>query len=133
MTFGVHRIVWSDTHLGVGVEIAAPQYSQRARVLVRAAQRAEELGYDSLWAVERLLYPLAPRSPYPGTPDGSMPAFLKRAFTPVETLAYVAAHTRNIAIGTSILSMPLHNPVMLARQLATLDVLSGGRLRVGLG
>jgi probable F420-dependent oxidoreductase len=56
-----------------------------------------------------------------------------RALTPIETLSYVAAHTSRIALGTGVLLMPLHNPVILARQLATLDVLSGGRLRVGLG
>lgn len=101
--------------------------------LVRAAQRAEELGYDNLWVAERLLYPTNPRSPYPATPDGSLPKLYARALTPLETLTYVAAHTRRIGIGTSVLLMPLHNPVMLARQLATLDVLSGGRVRVGLG
>jgi probable F420-dependent oxidoreductase len=101
--------------------------------LVRAAQQAEELGYANLWVAERLLYPVAPRSPYPVTPDGSLPPFYKHALTPIETLTYVAAQTRRIGVGASVLLMPLHNPVMLARQLATLDVLSGGRVRVGLG
>jgi probable F420-dependent oxidoreductase len=101
--------------------------------LVRAAQRADQLGYANLWVAERLLYPVAPRSPYPVTPDGSLPAFYKQALTPIETLTYVASQTRRIGLGTSVLLMPLHNPVMLARQLATLDLLSGGRVRVGLG
>jgi probable F420-dependent oxidoreductase len=101
--------------------------------LVRAAQRAEELGYANLWVAERLLYPLAPRSAYPATPDGSLPAFYKHALTPIEALTYVASQTRRIGLGTSILLMPLHNPVMVARQIATLDVLSGGRVRLGLG
>jgi probable F420-dependent oxidoreductase len=101
--------------------------------LIRAAQQAEELGYANLWVPERLLYPLAPRSPYPVTPDGSLPPFYQHALTPIETLTYVAPYTRRIGLGTSILLMPLHNPVMLARQIATLDYLSGGRARVGLG
>ena len=101
--------------------------------LVRAAQRAEELGYANLWVAERLLYPVALRSPYPATPDGSLPEFYKHALTPIETLTYVASQTRRIGLGTSVLLMPLHNPVMLARQIATLDVLSAGRARVGLG
>ena len=101
--------------------------------LVRAARRAEELGYANLWVAERLLYPVAPRSAYPATPDGSLPPFYKHALTPIEALTYVASQTRRIGLGASVLLMPLHNPVMLARQLATLDVLSGGRVRVGLG
>ena len=111
-------------HLGTGMGPAA---------LVTAARRAEELGYDTLWAIERLLYPTHPRSPYPVTPDGSLPKMYAQALTPIETLTYVAAHTTRIGLGTGVLVMPLHNPVVLARQLATLDVLSGGRLRVGLG
>lgn len=101
--------------------------------LVAAARRAEELEYDCLWAIERLLYPMHPRSKYPATPDGSLPKMYARALTPLETLSYVAAHTSKIGLGTGVQLMPLHNPVMLARQLASLDVLSGGRLRVGLG
>ena len=54
-------------------------------------------------------------------------------FEPIETLTWMAAHTRTIRVGTSVLNMPFHNPVMLARRLTTLDVLSGGRLDVGFG
>lgn len=111
-------------HIGTGMGPAA---------VVEAAQRAETLGYDNLWVIERLLYPTNPRSKYPVTADGSLPKMYAQALTPIETLTYVAAHTSRIGLGTGVLIMPLHNPVMLARQLATLDVLSGGRLRVGLG
>jgi probable F420-dependent oxidoreductase len=52
---------------------------------------------------------------------------------PIEALTFVAAHTQRITLGTSVLNIPFYNPVVLARRLATLDVLSGGRLRVGLG
>lgn len=101
--------------------------------LVKAARRAEELGYANLWVAERLLYPVALRSAYPASPDGSLPAFYKHALTPIEALTFVASQTSRIGLGTSVLLMPLHNPVMLARQVATLDVLSGGRARLGLG
>jgi probable F420-dependent oxidoreductase len=111
-------------HMG---PIASPEF------MIRAAQRAEALGYDSLWVAERVLYPLNPQTPYGWTPDGSLPDVYRRVFTPLETLTFLAAHTRGIALGTSILNMPYHNPVLVARQLATLDVLSGGRVRVGLG
>jgi probable F420-dependent oxidoreductase len=101
--------------------------------VVTVAQRAEALGYASLWVTERLLWPLAPQSKYPGTPDGALPEVYRRGLDPLETLTFVAAHTRRIALGTSVLDMPYYNPVVLARRLTTLDVLSGGRLRVGLG
>ena len=81
-----------------------------------------------LWVADRLLYPLAPRTPYPATPDGSLPEYFKRCMDPVEALTFAAAHTRRITLGTSVLNMPFYNPVVLARRLATLDVLSGGRL-----
>ena len=117
--------------LGFNVPNVGPVASPEA--VVRVAQRAEELGYDSVWVTERLLYPIEPQSPYPGTPDGSLPEVFKVNLDPIETLTFVAAQTSRIALGTSVLDMPYYNPVMLARRLTTLDVLSGGRLRVGLG
>ncbi len=103
------------------------------QAIVRVGQRAEALGYDTVWVTERLLYPLKPQTPYGGSPDGSLPDAYKVVFDPLETLTWVAAQTKRIAVGTSVLDMPYYNPVMLARSLTTLDVLSGGRLRVGLG
>ena len=103
------------------------------QAIVHVAQRAEALGYDSVWVTERLLYPLKPQTPYPATPDGSLPEAYKTVLDPLQTLAFVAAQTKRIAVGTSVLDAPFYNPVMLARSLTTLDVLSGGRLRVGLG
>jgi probable F420-dependent oxidoreductase len=96
------------------------------------AQRAEALGYDSLWVLDRLLWPVNPQAPYP-VGDGSLPEQYKRALDPVETLTFAAALTRKIALGTSVLNLPWYNPVLLARRLTSLDVLSGGRLRVGFG
>ena len=101
--------------------------------IVRVAQRAEALGYDSLWVTDRLLYPLNPQTPYGGTPDGTLPEPYKRVIDPVETLLFAAAHTRRIALGTSVLDMPFYTPVVLGRRLTALDVFSGGRLRAGFG
>lgn len=103
------------------------------KALVDAAQRAEALGYDSVWVTERLLYPVKPQTPYPATPDGSLPPGYKHVLDPVETLTFAAAHTKRVGLGTSVLDIPYYNPVLLARRLTTLDVLSGGRLRVGFG
>jgi probable F420-dependent oxidoreductase len=101
--------------------------------IVHVAQRAEALSYDSVWVTERLLYPVNPQTPYPATSDGSLPDAYKIALDPLETLTFTAAHTKRIALGTSVLDMPYYNPVMLARRLTTLDIFSGGRLRIGFG
>jgi probable F420-dependent oxidoreductase len=102
-------------------------------IIVQAAQKAEALGYDSLWVAERLLYPVHPQTPYPASPDGKLPEVFKHVMDPLEVLTFAAAHTSRVALGTSVLVISYHNPVVLARRLATLDVLSGGRVRVGLG
>ena len=117
------------------VGFGLPQMGPAASLdgVVKAAQRAEELGYDSVWVVERLLYPLKPQTPYPGTPDGSLPDIYKRVLDPLATLTFIAAKTTRVGLGTSVLDIPYYNPVMLARQLTTLDVLSQGRLRLGMG
>lgn len=102
--------------------------------VIRGAQEAERLGYDSIWATDRLLSPVEPRNPYPGTPDVSFwPEHFKDVLDPIESLTFAAAHTSRIALGTSVLDIPFYNPVVLARRLTSLDVLSGGRLKVGLG
>jgi probable F420-dependent oxidoreductase len=97
------------------------------------AQNAEKEGFDSLWVFERLLWPINPQTPYPGTPDGSLPIESQNVLDPLETLTYVAANTNKIALGTSVIDMLFHNPVILARRFATLDVLSEGRSICGLG
>jgi probable F420-dependent oxidoreductase len=104
-----------------------------AEAVLKVAQRAEALGYSSLWTIERLLYPVKLQTPYPGTADGSLPEIYRHVLDPLDTLTYVASQTRTIKLGTSVLDMPYYNPVMLARRLATIDILSNGRLCVGLG
>lgn len=111
-------------HIG---DLAGPE------AIVSVAQRAEALGYDSLWVTDRLLYPLKPRTPYPATPDGTLPAAYRYVIDPQVALSLAAAHTSRIAIGTSVLNIPFYNPVLLARSLAGLDIISGGRLKIGFG
>jgi probable F420-dependent oxidoreductase len=101
--------------------------------LVRVAREAEALGYHSLWVFQRLLYALAPQNDYPPAPGQPWPKPFERVLDPVVTLAYVAAATSRIRLGTSVLIMPYYTPIVLAKQLATLDVVTGGRLDVGLG
>jgi alkanesulfonate monooxygenase SsuD/methylene tetrahydromethanopterin reductase-like flavin-dependent oxidoreductase (luciferase family) len=83
------------------------------------AKQAENEGIDSLWDWERLMWPLKPQTPYPLTPDGSHPLEFQNVFEPLETLNFVAANTEKIALGTCIVDMLFHNPVVLARRFAT--------------
>ena len=117
--------------IGIAVPNIGPVATPEAVKTV--AQQAEALGYHSLWTVERLLWPVNPKSPYPATPDGSLPEEYKYCLDPLDTLTFAAAHTSTIKLGTSVLDIPYYNPVMLARRLTTIDVLSKGRLRVGFG
>jgi probable F420-dependent oxidoreductase len=117
------------------IGFALPQLGSQASPenLIKIAVRAEELGYDSLWVLERLLWPLNPRVPYPAAPDGKLPEVFQSVFDPIETLTFVAARTERIGLGTSVIVSSYHNPVILSKRLATLDQLSGGRLLCGLG
>jgi probable F420-dependent oxidoreductase len=112
-----------------------PQHGPDAgpEALVTVAQRAETLGFESLWVSERLLWPLDPRTPYPASPDGRLPEQVRCQLDPLESLTFVAARTRTARLGTSVVNLPFHNPLVLARRFASLDVLSGGRACVGLG
>jgi len=119
--------------LKVGVTL--PQLGKQAtrENLIQYASKAEESGFDSVWVLERLLWPINPRTPYVATPDGSLPLDYQNVLDPLETLSFVAAHTQQISLGTSVIDMLFHNPVVLGRRIASLDVLSEGRAICGLG
>jgi alkanesulfonate monooxygenase SsuD/methylene tetrahydromethanopterin reductase-like flavin-dependent oxidoreductase (luciferase family) len=90
-------------------------------------------GFDSLWVLERLIWPIDPLTPYPGSKDGSFPFDWQYIFDPLETLTFVAASTEKIYLGISVIDMLFHNPVTLAKRFATVDVLSSGRSMAGIG
>ncbi|VFJ13533.1 TIGR03619 family F420-dependent LLM class oxidoreductase [Candidatus Nitrosocosmicus franklandus] len=117
------------------VGISLPQAGSQATKenMLHMAQAAESEGIDSIWTFERLLWPTNPQTPYPATPDGSLPQEYQIMLDPLETLSFLAANTNKISLGTSVLDMLFHNPVILARRLATLDVFSEGRVISGLG
>ena len=118
------------------VGLRLPQTDERRATkenIISLAKGAENAGLDSLWVLERLIWPIIPRDSYPGTSDGKFPADWQYIFEPLETLTYVAAITESIALGTSVIDMLFHNPVILARRFATLDVLSEGRAIAGFG
>jgi probable F420-dependent oxidoreductase len=117
--------------VGFGLPIAGDWATPQNQI--RIARQAEALGYHSLWVFQRLFYPLAPKNEYYGAPGQPWPKPFERVADPIVSLAFVAALTTRIRLGTSVLIMPFYQPVVLAKQLATLDVVSGGRLSVGLG
>ena len=97
-------------------------------------RRAEELGFDSVWGGEHVIRPAQIESPYPYTEDGQMPGEEETPIPdPLIWLAYVAAAVPTLRLGTSILILPQRNPVVLAKELATLDCLSAGRVELGIG
>lgn len=117
----------------LGVSIPHAGHLATPENIVKVAQRAEALGFDSVWAFERLLAPTNPRTPYAGTPDGKLPLAMKRILDPLTTLTFVAANTSKIRLGVSVLNIPFYNPVLLARQLTAMDIFSNGRLQIGMG
>jgi probable F420-dependent oxidoreductase len=119
--------------LKVGITLPQAGEQSTKENIVRTAKTAEDEGFDSLWVFERLLWPINPQTPYVATSDGSLPVEYQNILDPLETLTYVAANTNKIALGTSVIDMLFHNPVILARRFATLDVLSEGRSIAGFG
>jgi len=97
-------------------------------------RRAEAAGFESIWGGEHVILPDAIHSKYPYTPDGKIPAEPDTPIPdPLIWLAYAAAAAPTLRLGTCILIVPQRNPLILAKELATLDQLSGGRVELGLG
>ncbi len=98
------------------------------------ARAAEAAGFESLWTVEHVVVPAGYRSTYPYSRSGRMPGDEDAPIPdPLVWLAYVAAATSTIKLGTGVLILPQRQPVVVAKELATLDVLSGGRALLGVG
>jgi probable F420-dependent oxidoreductase len=93
---------------------------------VRVAQAAEAAGFDSLWVGEHVVLPEPQAPPSPLPPRVPI-------LDPIVTLTYLAAHTKHVKLGTGIIILPQRNPLVLAKELASLDVISGGRLIFGIG
>ena len=102
-------------------------------LLAHLAATAERCGFESLWSVEHVAVPVK-HLPYPGSKDGSMPGGDDVAIPdPLIPLAYVAAVTKTIKLATGILILPQRHPIYTAKEVATVDVLSGGRVILGIG
>src|SRR6187397_2165139 len=94
--------------------------------LAKAAAAAEAAGFDSLWAGEHVILPDPQVPPSPMAPQDP-------ALDPFIALTWAAAAAETIGLATGIVIMPQRNPVVLAKQVASLDVLSGGRVTLGIG
>lgn len=101
---------------------------------IEMGQAAESAGFESVWTVEHVIYPDAYQSSYPYSASGKMPAASSTPIPdPLIWLAYLAAATTELRLGTGILIVPQRNPLVLAKEVATLDHLSGGRVELGIG
>ena len=113
-----------------GISYSTPFYGVEPDRITAYAQHAEDCGFESLYLPEHIvLYPGAMIGPY------ELPPSLPYA-DPLDCLSFVAAATRRILLGTGVLLLPYHHPVVLAKRLVTIDLLSKGRMRlltVGLG
>jgi probable F420-dependent oxidoreductase len=98
----------------------------RPEELAEAARAAEAAGFDSVWAGEHVVLPDPQVPPSPMRPQDP-------ALDPLLALTWAAAHTTTIRLATGIVILPQRNPVVLAKQVASLDVLSGGRVILGIG
>ena len=109
--------------MNIGFSLSNNQGLTNVQDVVSVAARAEELGYDSVWASDHVfnvsyVYERLGTRPY---------------YDPMTILTYAAAKTSRVILGTSVLVLPYHNPMRLAKQAATLDQLSGGRVALGVG
>src|ERR687896_2246826 len=100
--------------------LAEPEAATRIGAL------AERLGYDSLWAGEHVVVPSPRVDPSPMEPDEPI-------LDPLVALAHLAGHTESVLLGTGLIVLPQRNPLVLAKQAASLDVVSSGRLILGIG
>lgn len=117
----------------IGIIFANSGHFSRPELFAELARDCEQLGIESIWTVEHVVIP-QPHMPYPGSKDGQMPGGDQVPIPdPLIPLAYAAAITSRLKFSTGVIILPQRNPLYLAKQLATLDVLSKGRMMVGIG
>jgi probable F420-dependent oxidoreductase len=97
------------------------------------SQQAEQLGFASLWVPEHCIIPVRTTMSYRNSPAGSMPERYTRIVDPFVALARASAVTKTMRLGTGVCLVPERNPLLLAKEVATLDHLSGGRFMFGIG
>lgn len=117
----------------LGISFANSGKFSRPELFAELARDCETVGIESVWTVEHVVIP-EPHMPYPGSKDGQMPGGDEVPIPdPLIPLAYAAAITSRLKLSTGVIILPQRHPLYLAKQLATLDLLSNGRLMVGIG
>jgi probable F420-dependent oxidoreductase len=105
------------------------------RLAIELVQAGEEAGFESAWTVEHTVVPEGYQTRYPYSPSGKMAGGVDDfpLPDPLIWMAYVAGHTRRIKLATGILILPQHNPIVVAKQIASLDHMTEGRVILGVG
>ena len=116
--------------MDIGVNMSISSQSIDVAVL---AQKAESLGFESIWLPEHPIMPVNTTSRYGGSPDGKIPESMSDMGDPYINLARASGVTEKIKLGTGISLIPERNPLVLAKEVATLDLYSGGRFVMGIG
>ena len=116
--------------MNIGISTFPTDYSVDIAIL---AKRAEEIGFESLWVPEHPILPVNASSPWPGSADGVIPKVYADIVDPFVALGRASAVTSTMKLGTGICLVPERNPLLLAKEVATLDMYSGGRFLFGIG
>ena len=117
-----------------GVVIHNRSATGTREIMVRLAQCADRLGFHSVWVTDHIVLPTQSRSRYPYSATGAFPAQPSEDYLePLTVLSYLAACTERVGLGVSVMILPHRNPIVAAKMLSTLDVLSGGRVITGVG
>ena len=105
-----------------------------AEILAKLAHKADDLRYSSIFVTDHVVIPATQSAPYPYSPTGKFAGDWTNGYLePLALMSYLAGETSRVKLGTSVLVIPYRNPVVTAKMLATLDVLSGGRVILGAG
>jgi probable F420-dependent oxidoreductase len=118
-----------------GIAFANTAFYTSTAGAIALAQGAEAVGVDSLWTVEHVVVPVGYESPYPYSSTGKMPGGRDDYDVPdpLIWLSFVAANTTTVKLATGILILPQRNALVVAKEVATLDAMSGGRVLLGVG
>jgi probable F420-dependent oxidoreductase len=118
----------------IGVNVQSAQPWATAETIAALGGRADALGFDSVWVSDHVVIPERIESTYPYGPPGTFtPANRANYFEPLTVLAFLAGRTERARLGVSVLVVPQRQPLVVAKQWATLDALAGGRTILGVG